>query len=121
MCGPPSPLALGELLEALAGPQYGSSRAARLVRDQVDQLRDVVLVGDLDPDSEYWPVSISAPVFDRTGTAALALCIVDLHGPLSGRAIADLGQDVAAVAQLVTDHANGRGIDKAPLLIEQAN
>jgi len=118
---PPSPLALGELLEALAGSQYGSSRAARLVGDQVDQLRDVVLVGDLDPDGEYWPVSINAPVFDRTGNVALALCIVDLHGPLSGHTIAELGQDVAAVAQSVTDHANGRGNDKAPVLIEQAN
>jgi DNA-binding IclR family transcriptional regulator len=104
---PPAPLSLGELLEALVGSEYGSRRANHLVEDQISRLRDDVLIGPLTRE-EYWPISINSPVFDRDGRATLAMCVVDLRGPVSTSRVAELGDAVARLARSVTLDAHGQ-------------
>ena len=105
---PPAPLQFGPLLESLSAEQgYGSRRASQQMSDQLRLLGDVVLVGEIDEQTEYWPISINAPVFDGKGDVSLALCVIDIPGPLDGAAVIEIGTQVMTAAQEVATHAHG--------------
>ncbi|HJQ48855.1 MAG TPA: helix-turn-helix domain-containing protein [Amycolatopsis sp.] len=75
----------------------------RLHAESRSRMADRVLVGSLEPDEGYSAFSVNAPVFDRQGDVALALCaFLDPPVPRRGADLAAIGQRVRMAAADVT-------------------
>lgn len=104
----PAPDGLGDIVERLAGNLFGSARATHILQDQLDRFGSAFAVAEIDPDAEYWPVTVNAPVFDLDGDAVLCLSATDLDGPLPGRRILEIGRRVAETANRLSAAAGAR-------------
>ncbi|GAA2091242.1 MULTISPECIES: helix-turn-helix domain-containing protein [Brevibacterium] len=104
----PAPEGLGEIVERLAGDLYGSARATHLIQDQLDRFGSAFAVAEIEPQREYWPLTVNAPVIDLEGRAVMCLSVTDLRGPLSGSQLTEIGQQVAETAARLSAAAGAR-------------
>jgi DNA-binding IclR family transcriptional regulator len=88
--------------------RHGSRRARTVVERQDRWIDGTVLLGELDPAEAYYPVSISAPVFDADGHGVAALCVVDPPRATSAATVAHRGEHAVAAAADITDTIHGR-------------
>jgi DNA-binding IclR family transcriptional regulator len=96
---PPAPDTLAAVIEQSAGTYLGAHRSTILGQQVMDRLDAEVMVGEIDPRAAYWPVSINAPVLDANDVVAMAVCLIDLEGPVEGARVTELGEAVAATAR----------------------
>ncbi|MGV0834619.1 helix-turn-helix domain-containing protein [Mycolicibacterium thermoresistibile] len=90
------------------GGPLGRSRPTATLRTVAGQPTVDVLVGEIEPDRSYQPISINASAFTADAEPALVLCIVDAPEPMAGRRVIELGERVSAAAQRLTDMLHGR-------------
>lgn len=96
-------------------PEVGSAGSAtelrlsrRLHTESRGRMADRVLVGSVEPAADYSAFSVNAPVFDRQGEVALALCVF-LDPPIArgGADLATIGDRVRTAAADVTRSIGG--------------
>lgn len=66
-----------------------------------------VLVGEVDTEAHYRPISINAVTFDADASPALVLCLVDAPEPMTGRRVVELGESVRTAADRLTGLIHG--------------
>lgn len=100
------PDTLGDVLSAATGNVRASQRARILLEggfdtDAHDTSGGPRLLPEISLDAEYYPNSISAPIFDSEGAVTHALLITDLQFPLTGRQVIATGQKIVETANLI--------------------
>ncbi|GAA4283797.1 hypothetical protein GCM10022261_13280 [Brevibacterium daeguense] len=101
----PSPAPLGEIVHAAIGTAHGSQRA-RMLQQGISPAGQIQLLGELDNEVEYHPVSINAPIFDADERVAHILLVTDLELPVTGARVAEVGLEVVNTAQRIAADAN---------------
>ncbi len=97
---PPAPDTLAAVIEQSAGSYLGAPRSTILGQQVMDRLDAEVMAGEINPRAASWPVSINAPVLDANDVVAMAVCLVDLEGPVEGARVTELGEAVAATRDI---------------------
>ncbi|KUI24583.1 IclR family transcriptional regulator [Mycobacterium sp. IS-1496] len=85
----------------------GRKRPPVTLRAVSDEHPVDVLVGIVDPDAHYRPISINAVAFDADTLPALVLCLVDAPEPMTGRRVVELGESVRGEADRLTELLKG--------------
>jgi hypothetical protein len=102
------------VLPAGPAPTAADRRRRRPTSDEVRALlaaigRQHLLLTDADDAGTYRIADVAAPVFDASGTVALAVAVSGLDdGDLRGTEIRELGAHVAATANALTAAVRGR-------------
>lgn len=105
---PPAVPWFPEMAAAATGSKsYGSRRAAAFNEGQQRDLGAEILIGTIDGNARYRPMSINAPVFGPCGDPVAALCVLDRTESISGTELAELGELVSTVADDVTARSGG--------------
>jgi DNA-binding IclR family transcriptional regulator len=106
-CADQSEQSLSATVAGLRGAGVAGRRAVTALREAQRQLPSDVVVGEIDPDGEYQPISVNAVAFGPGGTPAVILAVVDARRALSGHAVIELGELVRAAAGVVTERLGG--------------
>ncbi|WP_035954158.1 helix-turn-helix domain-containing protein [Parafrankia sp. EUN1f] len=110
-----------------AAPTHTHTAALRRLMADVGRAFNLAdtLPATVDPDAQYRPTSINAPVFDAGGSVSVVLCLIigrsgrdaregrgsGVTGLLSGARVIELGEQVRAAADAVTAATHGRRRD----------
>lgn len=106
----PAPDPLGELVHATIGDARGSHRA-RLLQQGISSAGELRLVGEIEVDEEYHPISINAPIVDSEGRVAHILLVTDVELPMSGRTVESIGEALVATTRLIMRDSGRRRVD----------
>ncbi|WP_055474423.1 helix-turn-helix domain-containing protein [Gordonia sp. HS-NH1] len=98
---------LSATVAGLRGMGVAGQRAVTALREAQRRLPTDVVVGEIDADTEYRPISVNAVAFAPGGVPAVILAIVDARTSLSGREVIGLGEKVRAAADAVTEGLGG--------------
>lgn len=97
---------LGKQLEEQLHAARGKAREALLQAQYETLLRPEMAAATLEPDEQYVPFSINAPVFDDSARPVLAICAYDFPR-LSAAEVNSIGLTVRATARGVTNAIHG--------------
>ncbi len=101
-CTLPGEEALGSHVEKELQDVRGGARESILESVYSKMMRPHMAIAELDPERQYMPFSINAPVFDDSAVAVLAVCAYDFRAPLSAAEVHTIGLTVRATARSVT-------------------
>ncbi|QDQ89505.1 helix-turn-helix domain-containing protein [Rhodococcus sp. WB9] len=99
---------LADAVSELRGRGVGGHRSTVALREARTLLSADAVVGDIDPEGSYQPLSINAAAFDRDGEPAVVLCVADASRPMSGVRTTEIGEMVRDAAARVTAAMHGR-------------
>lgn len=86
------------------GRQHPATALQRITSQPVAD----ILIGTIDPERAYRPISVNAASFDAEGSVAVVLAVVDSPALLTGHDVVTLGEQVRAAAEQVTRIVGGR-------------
>ncbi|KSZ56378.1 IclR family transcriptional regulator [Rhodococcus pyridinivorans KG-16] len=99
---------LADAVSALRGYGSGGNRSTVALREARRLLSADVLVGAVELQMSYQPISVNSVVFGPDGGPVMVLCVVDAPAPMSGAATLELGDLVRDAAAEVTAAVHGR-------------
>ncbi|WP_040794733.1 helix-turn-helix domain-containing protein [Nocardia higoensis] len=98
-CVDRSDRAFSEVVATARGAGLAGREAVRRQREILTTVLPTRLVGELDPEATYLPISISAATTATSGQPGVVLAVVDADEPLSGVRVAEIGEAVHEAAQ----------------------
>jgi DNA-binding IclR family transcriptional regulator len=103
----PAPNTFGELVSAATGNIQASQRASILHEGSFTAQGDLHLLTEILPTEEYYPVAISAPIFDGDDQVTHAILVTDIETPATGEQVIEIGERVLETVRLIA-HDSGR-------------
>lgn len=97
-----------EMTDFAIGEVHGSRRAERMIGGQRPVMTLELMLGEIDEDAVYAPLSVSAASFDPTGAPIAALSALTMAEPRTGRQLLALGARVSTAADAITERLSGR-------------
>ncbi|MDT2006726.1 helix-turn-helix domain-containing protein [Rhodococcus opacus] len=107
-CIAPLQSSLAEAIDLYRGRGVGARSSVAAIRQARRLLSADILIGEIDRDHLYRPISINSVAFDSAGKSALVLCLVDAPHAMPGSQVCDLGALVREAADRLTALAHGR-------------
>lgn len=98
-----------QLTDFAIGEVHGSRRAERLIGGQQPVMTPELMLGDIDADAIYTPLSVSAACFDAGGAVVAALSVLTMAEPRTGRELTVLGGQVSTAAEALSDRLRPAG------------
>jgi DNA-binding IclR family transcriptional regulator len=93
-----------KLTDFAIGEIHGSRRAERMIGGQRPVMATELMLGAIDEDARYAPLSVSAACFDPSGAPVAALSALTMAQPKNGRELLALGAHVSRAADAITRH-----------------
>lgn len=101
---PASQADMQEMTDVAIGQVHGSRRAERMIGGQRPVMTPELMLGAIEEDAIYAPLSVSAACFDPGGAPIAALSVLTMAQPKTGRELLALGASVSGAADAITRH-----------------
>jgi hypothetical protein len=101
---PASQSEMQEMTDFAIGEVHGSRRAERMIGGQRPVMTPELMLGTIEEDTLYAPLSVSAACFDAGGAPIAALSALTMAEPKSGHELLALGARVSGAADAITRH-----------------